>query len=397
MAHESITKLAADILHECSLMERQCQTQSIAPPSLNAGTSTAFWSEESLDLAAARSKTLGMLSRLTTLLQGPHDFLHEVVAPNWDHGALYAFLQSKQLEHIASSGGRASLSSLSERSEIPKDKLIRILELLRCRDIIHEPEDGIFSLTAVSEDLLHDEDFRSWVEFQLFETRIASAHLADVLLKPPNGYSDGTSGFKEGPLMTIALDPADSLIRRWFQHRSASERTKVVEIGGRYGFASISLVKEKPELSFEVRCDSLDFLNRGKALVDASDGDRIAFTHISSTFESCPPVDENNVLVYVIRNLFWNWADEKVVELLQKLLPTLKASPATRILVTDGVSPLPNEFPSHVEIAYRRRDITTMTMHNVKQRTQAEWLGMFALVDPAIEVIASRPRHARSS
>jgi hypothetical protein len=174
MADESITKLAADILHECSWMEKQCQTQSIAPPSLNAGTRTPFWSEELLDLAATRSKALGMLSRLTTLLQGPHDYIHEFVAPNWDHGALYAFLQSKQLEYIASSGGRASLFSLSERSGIPEDKLIRILELLRCKDIIHEPEDGIFSLTAVSEDLLHDEDFRSWVEFQYVDPEDAT-------------------------------------------------------------------------------------------------------------------------------------------------------------------------------------------------------------------------------
>jgi hypothetical protein len=203
--------------------------------------------------------------------------------------------------------------------------------------------------------------------------------------------------YEDNPLMTIALDPADSLIRKWFQQRSASERTKVVEIGGRYGFASISLVKEQRELSFEVRCDSLDFLNRGKALVDPGDGDRIAFTHIPSIFESCPSIDKSNVLVYVIRNLFWNWADENVVEMLQQLLPTLKASPATRILVTDGVSPLPNEYPPHVEIAYRRRDVTTMTMHNVKQRTQAEWLAMFARVDAAIKVRASRRRRVYSS
>lgn len=166
MEHNGIGQLAADILHECSLMEKECQTKGTAPPTLAAGTSTTFWSETSPERTAARIKALGMLDRLTALLQGPHDFLHELVATNWDHGALYTLLQSQTLEHIASSGGRAPLCSLSQRSGIPEDKLIRILALLRCRNIVHEPENGVFALTAVSEELINDGDFRAWVEFQ---------------------------------------------------------------------------------------------------------------------------------------------------------------------------------------------------------------------------------------
>lgn len=90
--------------------------------------------------------------------------------------------------------------------------------------------------------------------------------------------------------------------------------------------------------------------------------------------------------MYVIRNLLWNWSDGDAVNLLQTLLPTLRATTSIRILVTDGVSPLPNDFPPHIEIGYRRRDITTMTMHNVKQRTLSEWLQLFARVDPSLKV-----------
>jgi hypothetical protein len=190
-------------------------------------------------------------------------------------------------------------------------------------------------------------------------------------------------------LIVLALDPADSLIRGWFQRSTPSDYAKVVEIGGRYGFASTSLVGEKPGLSFEVRCESQDFLHRGEALVGPEFKTRIAFTHVASLFDPLPLSDSSGVLVYVIRNVLWNWADESAVWLLQALLPTLRATPSTRILVTDGVSPLPKEFPPHVEIAYRRRDITTMAMHNVKQRTRTEWLGMFALVDPALRVNVS--------
>ncbi|KAI9648873.1 hypothetical protein NHQ30_003514 [Ciborinia camelliae] len=409
MENNSITQLAGEILLECCSMERNCRLYGTPQPNLAAGASKEFWSEGLPELTESRKKTLGILSRLATLLQGPHDFLHEFVAPSWDHGALYAFLESKQLEFIASSGGQASLFSLSERSGVPKDKLVRILELLRCRDIVHEPRNGIFSLTAISEELLHDGDFRAWVEFQLFETRIASAHLSETLLTGPNDYAEGISGFKQGfgaemydwhadhtenrirfvkamKGVSKALDPADSLIRGWFDHKtSASKNTKVIEIGGRYGFGSVSLAAEKSDLSFEIRCDSQDFLDRGEALIDPHTRGRIAFTHVRSIFEPCPASDSSSVFVYLMRNLFWNWTDDNVIKLLRSLLPILKAAP-TYILITDGVSPLPKDFPPHVEIAYRRRDITTMAMHNVKQRTQDEWLDVFSQVDPALKV-----------
>ena len=186
--------------------------------------------------------------------------------------------------------------------------------------------------------------------------------------------------------MATALDPADNLIRAWIRHNTPSDRTKAVEIGGRYGFASVSLAKEMPELTFEVWCDSLDFLRRGEELVEPEAKARITFIRTSSPFDPPPSNNSSSTFVYLIRNVFWNWADDKVVQLLRTLLPTLRATPSTRIVVTDGVSPRSKEFPPHVEIAYRRRDITTMTMHNVKQRTQAEWLQVFAQVDPALKV-----------
>ncbi|KAL8898821.1 MAG: hypothetical protein Q9192_001884 [Flavoplaca navasiana] len=392
MEHKAIGQLAADILHECSWMERECRAKNIASPMLEAGTSTAFWSDTSTEITAARANALGLLDRLSALLRGPHEFLHEFVASNWDHAALYAFLQSQSLEHIASSGGVASLSNLSKISGIPGDKLVRILALLRCKNIVQEPEHGVFALTAISEELIKDGDFRAWVEFQLFETRVASAHLGEALIHKPNEYANGTSGFERGRdsfthmLKAIALDPADSLIKAWLQRNPPANRTKVVEIGGRYGFASVSMVDEKTQLSFEVRCDSQDFLRGGEALVGLESKARITFTYVPCLFGPLPSGDSITVLVYLIRNLFWNWADADAVRLLQTLLPTLRTSPSTRILVTDGMSPSAKEFPPHVEIAYRRRDITTMTMHNVKQRTQVEWLAMFAQVDPALKI-----------
>lgn len=166
MEQDILVQLAADILRSCSSIYQTRQATGITPPTLQPGSTTAFWSDSSAEITTARRTTLGLLSRLTALLQGPYDFLSDFVASNWDHGALYAILQSQTLESMSASGGSASLSTLSTQSGIPEDKLLRMLQLLRCKGIVREPENEIFSLTAVSELLINDTNFRAWVEFQ---------------------------------------------------------------------------------------------------------------------------------------------------------------------------------------------------------------------------------------
>ena len=46
------------------------------------------------------------------------------------------------------------------------------------------------------------------------------------------------------------------------------------------------------------------------------------------------------------------------------------------LLVNEMMSPERGRFDKHVEQAYRRRDVTVMTMHNAKQRTEEEWRGV---------------------
>jgi hypothetical protein len=194
-------------------------------------------------------------------------------------------------------------------------------------------------------------------------------------------------------LLTMkALDPADSLLRKHIpSYEISSQCTKIVEIGGRYGFASVSLIEERTNLSFEVLCDSRDLLQRGAALVQPSSKKRITFTEVASLQNPRLKNDSNRVFAYVIRNVLWNWSDDDVIKLLQALIHASSAMPSTRILVTDGVSPVPKQFPPHIEIAYRRRDVTMMTMHNVKQRTQVEWVKLFAKVHPGLRVCLNYP------
>lgn len=109
-------------------------------------------------------------------------------------------------------------------------------------------------------------------------------------------------------------------------------------------------------------------------------------THRNDNLDPQPIMDADKVAAYVIRNVLWNWSDKDAIELLQTFVPVLQKSPSTPILVSDGISPSRKSFDPHVEQAYRRRDITMMTMHNVKQRTHGEWTDLFARASPHFKV-----------
>ncbi|KAF2858091.1 putative O-methyltransferase [Piedraia hortae CBS 480.64] len=377
-------------------------------PSLEQGSSSELWTSSSGEIGKLRTSLLGLVEDMSLLLMGPHDYQHEYVSVNWDHGALYAALRSKIIDSVAQSPGGKTVATICGETNVPQDKLLRILRLLCCKHIVKEVEDETFAPTAVCEDLVKDDNFRSWVEFQLFETRVASAHLADALLTLPNDYSDGKPGFdvaygssiyewhekhpehgirfsKAMRGVSASLDPANDLFDKWFASHSNSKPLNV-EIGGRYGYASSYLASKHPELRFEVRATSRQLLDRARDGLEADCKQRVTFKHSDDDLSPQPGEDVQNVATYLVRNVLWNWSDDHAVKLLQTFLPILENSPETVILISDGISPAMNEFPRQQELAYRRRDITTMTMHNVKQRTQNEWLQLFRRASPHLKV-----------
>ncbi|KAK3674113.1 hypothetical protein LTR78_005960 [Recurvomyces mirabilis] len=358
---------------------------------------------------ARRIRILGLLDRLKSLLQDPHEFVHDYVSTNWDHGALYVLLHAKVLDAIADDGG-SDLTLLSEQSGIPADKLVRILRLLSCQHFVEEPCDEHFALTAASRMLVNDVDFRAWVEFQLYETRVASASLADTLLALPNDYENGESAFKHawGEEMydwhaarcdkaerfrkamkgvSQSMDPADQLLKDWFKTHHKSGDEHIVEFAGRYGLASPSLVETVPTLTSAVRIADTEILKRYREGLSGDLKEQITFELHERIEERQPATDrQRHLTAYVARNLLWNWSDEDATQLLRTLLPAMEAHPEIVVLICDGLSPARNAYDPHVEQAYRRRDITMMTMHNVRQRTELEWRALFTRASPDLEV-----------
>ncbi|KAF2655739.1 putative O-methyltransferase [Lophiostoma macrostomum CBS 122681] len=409
---DSLVSVASAILTHTAQLSQHLFQQSITPPSLHVGASSELWTTHSGQIEELRSNILGLTQRLDKLLEGPHGFLHEYVSPSWEHGALYTLLEFDVLQKIPLEEGAAVTAvRLAEQSNLPAEKLLRICRLAATAGILEENNEGEFGHTVISETLVKDEGFRSWVHFQLFETRVASAHLADSL-KKPNPFWTGKAAFEQAwgmPMYTWhaqnpekgkrfaqamesvaqTLDPGNGLVIDWLSsHAEVSQASKgrLIEVSGKTGSFSQHLATLFPALSFEVEDPSADLLSRGKQLLDPSLTDRVHFEK-RDLFGPRSVEDLGGVgsATFLIRSVLWSLPDDAVIELLQSFVPSLQrhqtGGPAPCLLICDLVSPAYGTFAPHIEKAFRRRDVTLMTMHNVQQRTAKEWRNLIRKAD----------------
>jgi hypothetical protein len=159
----------------------------------------------------------------------------------------------------------------------------------------------------------------------------------------------------------------------------------IVDVSGDNGSASRFLAEKFPKFHFEVRDISQPLLAQGQqssaALQERKQNDLLRLQPIEGL---------DRTLAYILKSVLWNLCDDDCIKLIRKFLPVLEKSPETVILMNDLVSPRRGTFEPHVEKAYRRRDVALMTMHNVKQRTEEEWLDLLKRVSPHLKVSAVR-------
>ena len=195
-SHEkSLQSVVGELVSQLDTLTASVKNESLGEPSVSAGASSDLWATQDGRLSATRDRVLDLTRNLNQLLLGPHEYFHELVSSNWDLGALYTLLEFGVLERIPLQGF-ATASELARSVRLPEPKLLVVLKLAICSNILCEPEEGIFGHTALSEELVHDEKFKAFIGFQLFETRVASANLADSLQHEPNTFEDGQSAFK---------------------------------------------------------------------------------------------------------------------------------------------------------------------------------------------------------
>ncbi|KAI9652383.1 MAG: hypothetical protein M1831_006861 [Alyxoria varia] len=434
----SLLTLAEELFGQTYLLTRQLKEASQPEPSLSPGAShTALWSEDS-EFEQARSRIFGLTKELTKLLHGPHSYLHELISSNWELGALYTVLEHGLLEAIPLDG-EANLSQLAEKSGIPERKLQNILRLVSCEGILEESSNGVFRHTAISEELVTDQKFKSFVGFQLYETRISSAHIADTLKLQANDFHNGQSAFKYAwgsPMydwhkthpekgarfqramqgVTQTLDPGNTLFDDFFTAHAARNptRTHIIDVLGKTGATPLHLAQSLPNLTFTVQENSAALIASARDSLPTDLRSRIDFEERQDLFDAPQsltpygrgsgggggditvgggietggptPVKPGKVLAFTIRNILWNLPDTDCLKLLRTFVPALKQDKGCVLVVNEMCSPARGEFEPHVELGYRRRDVTVMAMHNAKQRDEGEWRELFGEVDGNADV-----------
>ncbi|KAF7552271.1 hypothetical protein G7Z17_g4419 [Cylindrodendrum hubeiense] len=309
------------------------------------------------DIERSQSKLLGLTERLDRTLRGTQDVLHEFVASNWDRGALYCLLEHGVLEHLPRDGS-VSLAELAEKTAISADKLLPILRLAACGEIVQEPAPEVFQHGPISRELVSDPGLKAFIGFQY-------CHIGSEVFHPEKGIR-----FRAAmESVTSALDPGNQLLKNWFScNVKGSDRTQLtfVDITRFPMQESHFLAQTYPSVVFEVQ----------------------RFPEDLSLF-AVEDVETAHNRIYTLNSILWNLPDNDCIAVLRVFLPHLKKSPNSVLLINDLMSPAPGTFDPHVDKAYRRRDVTVMTMHNAKLRTETEWLHIFFEASPNFKIIAT--------
>lgn len=193
------------------------------------------------------------------------------------------------------------------------------------------------------------------------------------------------------------------MIIDWLANQQKSSKddntTIIIEVSGKTGSFSRQLAVLFPRVRFEVQDSSAELLERGKQTLPPELADRVRF----SAHEPFAPRfiqelggDDGDVrqTVFLLRGVLWNLDNSEVIKLLQRFIPAMQRRDKPLLLISDLVSPAWGTFEPHVERAFRRRDVTLMTMHNVQQRTANEWAALIRNAHPHFKVRIESLRHS---
>lgn len=203
----------------------------------------------------------------------------------------------------------------------------------------------------------------------------------------------------DGGGIYVDLDPGNGMIMDWLANRrdisQDGKNPLIIEVSGKAGSFSHQLAAMFPDLCFEVQDSSSELLRRGKQNVQPELASRIRFSQ--RDLFATRSIRELEVegdrcftpIIFLLRGVLWNLDDSEAVRLLQSFIPAMRRRDGPLLVINDLVSPAWGTFEPHVERAFRRRDVTLMTMHNVKQRTASEWAVLIGSASPHFKVSAT--------
>jgi hypothetical protein len=163
-AESNLLSIAENIKHQTAALIQQLKSNSFTEPSLDAGCTTELWTTDRLELIASKNSIVALNKELIRLIGGPKSVLWDV-GIHYDFAALDVILEFDVLENLPIDG-EVHVSQLAEQSGLDEDKLLRLLRLLSCEQVVEEVSIAVFRHTAISMFLVKDKAMKALVGMQ---------------------------------------------------------------------------------------------------------------------------------------------------------------------------------------------------------------------------------------
>jgi hypothetical protein len=278
--------------------------------------------------------------------------------------------------------GPKSIAELAASSGLKEDHLFRVMRALKSYGIFDQTGDGRWKNNAQSSVLIKDapgslhtmvhhiahESFYAYSKMyegcKAGETKTPwDLYAGEPIWKwyaaPENEFA--LHNFNTFMVANSKIDMAAVLNDYDWKKYSAST---VADIGGGKGHLLKELMAKYPEMKGIV-FDLPDVISDTKEFWEGSD-DRVEIV-AGDFFKGVPKSD-----VYVMKHILHDWSDEKCVEILTAMHPTMKSNDS-KLVVIEAI--LPEDKP--LEPWHSFLDIQMMSLVGGKERTPSDWKKLF--------------------
>ena len=335
-----------------------------------------------------RAAVLESLTELHDLLSTPREILQDKSPSDFlSRHALDRF----GIYDLIPVGETRTYTQISEAINQPVKAVRRVLRHAMAQRIFYETEPNTIAHTQVSRLLTENIKVRDYYGTVCEEVWPGVLHAVDAMEKWPGSRERSETGYylakgktlpqvlEENPLKHKRYDSAMGAfttdrsfnlghVSKGYDWNSLGKAT-IVDVGGGIGTVSKELAKTYPELTFIVE-DQPDVIVN--AVIPDDLKDRIMF--IAHDFFKEQPVKDADV--YFIRRVFMEWPDDKVVLILQALIPALKAG--ARVLVQESYVPDPGVCSLWQERRFRSSDMFGIAV-GAGERELEDWRELFRL------------------
>ncbi|KAH8696410.1 putative O-methyltransferase [Talaromyces proteolyticus] len=384
MSTSRILQLAQLISSQTAVIDAHLQSKGLPQPSFDQDGPTEPIQEATEDVTQARTDVIEATIELRQLLQGPMQLL----LPQSNLSPIVAVHRFK-IASLVPINSTISFGELAVKCSLREPDLKRIIRYTAVyHRVFQEPKKGFVAHTAASKLLVENPRASSLMGLTFDECWPAHNRAVDAMAQrseEPNvsGYALANNTtlntfqfFSKNPSRAQKFANAMSTTSQTsLDGLSSNFPCTVVDVGGSQGHVSVDLSRKFPNLHFIVE-DLPEVVEGGTEKLPKDVRGRVEFKAHDMFTEQ--PV--HGAEVYLLRYVLHDWTDKYSIEILRKLVPSLKAG--AKIVIQEYLLPEPGTMTISQERNMRAMDAIMLSLFNSREREASEWKELFTAADP---------------